>query len=258
MSNSKKYVDIFNKYSLTTIFLSLYFLGSTFTASVLLYIGMYKEFNKWLFGLILYLYTYSFYGFKGIIIFKLGCLYTLYNVFSNIDTDKKLVQLKKKKEFLQIEDKITNYEKFKDDSKDYYKNIKKKYVIKSTDNTLNHLFMNYPETIEFIENSINIFYNIMTKIFDDIYLIHRNLYDHNYDIYVYLTDFCYSLYTLYKLIKILLSANSLLSSFGIGEQKSPEDMLKNFEGLFQNMLGDIPPDALNNFSTFPQFGNLSN
>merc|ERR1712070_1089713 len=102
-------------------------------------------------------------------------------------------------------------------------------------------------TIEFIENTTNIFYNIMTKIFDDIYLIHRNLYDHNYDIYVYITDFFYSLYTMYKLIKILLSANSLLSSFGMGEQKSPEDMLKNFEGLFQNMLGDIPPDALENF-----------
>ena len=100
MSSNKKYVDIFNRYSATTIFISLYLLGPFITACGLLYVGMYNEFNKWLFGLITYLYIYSFYGLKGVIIFKIGCLYSMYNILSNIDTSKKLVQLKKKKEFL--------------------------------------------------------------------------------------------------------------------------------------------------------------
>lgn len=213
-----------NKLSILLFIVSLAFAGPVFTLMALLLLGFFSGYTRPVVGASLASLSYSLLGFLGLIMFKLGCLFTLGVMVYNDDTIKKLNDFRSGGEFSDVSNGISY---ITDEVNGNYTGFREN-VIDTLVKTRERLYERYPRLKTSVDTTVNVScttYGVMGLVGEEIkcnaLVVHNTLYNSGYDVYVKVSDYGHMAYMMYKLCKILLKSNQLL--------KMP--MMDRFEGM---------------------------
>ena len=227
-----------NRNNIIAFILSLFTLGPAITCAILLCIGFFRKYNKWMSCGILLSCMYGLLGYVGILLFLSISMFTIYSLFCDFDTSSKISELDKNNEISkQIKD-------INDSTINKYDDVRN-YIIDIVDKSNNFVKKRYPRQYLFISNSvfkgINISVTIFNNLIDDCIVIHKLLYNSKYDIYVCISDKVYDVYKIIKLCSFLFTANNLLGlmNLNIDEMANMNDLSSIEDDLSQKMLTDI-------------------
>ena len=240
-----------NSLHVVLFLVSLIAMGPIATCIGLIAMGFFNSYTKTLLCAILATGAYSLFGFIGLLLFKVSCIFTLFTLFSNEGTFKKIKELKDNNEFNVIDNDITDIEEFGLGAGETYTSFKDDVIMYLTQLKL-EIKDKYPKVNMIIDGSYDssiVAYDNMTHGFnilkDDSYLVHKVLYNSKYDIYVKVSDYVYLAHMLFKFASALFTASNIFSQIpGMdmnnmdnainGDMKMPET-----EEEAQQMLSDI-------------------
>jgi hypothetical protein len=231
------------------------------TCVILLLIGLFSSYNKYILGTALVTGAIGLLGQAGFILVKLAILFTLGCIFYNEDTEKKINQLKTDSEFREISGDIEGAIKFRENSEASLKKFKEwvKNIFFRSVNAVS----NYSPKCEFFINDIKntslYLYNktgiIADNIIDDAKIIHEELYKTQYIPYVVVSNYTHQGYLMLKMAYLVFTAKNMLDQFehldnklgGVidkGGEKEPtpeeaEKMLQELTGALDGLMGGM-------------------
>ena len=222
--NNKHLFDI-NPFYVCLFIVSLLLFGPLLTFVGVSLIAFLNSYTRICIGAILSTLIYCTFGFAGVVMFKVACLYTLFNLFSGSATSDKIIELKQSNEFLCISDDITGIETIGSSITSCCASIKN-YCGDQLCRFKNYVNKNYPRVnmlIEIVSNMSLKLFNVCNTIYlvssDLFYSVHTVLYESKYDIYVSISDYMFVGYMILKFSSALFKMSTLF-----GKMKKFEDM----------------------------------
>lgn len=243
-SKNSKHLFGVNPFYVCLFIISLSLFGPLITFVCTSVIGLFNSYIRVSVGAILMAFVYYMFGTLGLLMFKVACLYTLFNIFYGSTTYNKIVELKKSNEFLCIQDDIIGIETIGTGITNVCTRIKN-YTVNILSKCKNHIRENYIrvnilirmicDTVVGLFNLCNMVYLELTEY---LYSTHKILYESKYDVYVCFSGYIYAGYMILKFASVLFTMNTLFGNMGMGakiKQPTKEDT--------EQMIGHIT-DAL--------------
>ena len=217
--NDKHLFDI-NPFYVCLFIISLLLFGTLITFVGVSLIAFLNSYTRICIGAILSTLIYCMFGFAGIVMFKVACLYTLFNLFSGSATSNKIIELKQSNEFLCISNDITGIETIGSSIMSYCTSIKN-YYGNQLCRFKNYVNKNHPRVnmlVEMVNNMLLELFNVCNTIYlvfsDLFYSVHTVLYESKYDIYVSISDYMFAGYMILKFASALFRMSTLLGKMG--------------------------------------------
>jgi len=195
---------------------------------------LFNSYTRLSIGAMLMAIVYCMFGVPGVLMFKVACLYTLFNIFYGSATYNKIAELKSN-EFLCIKDDIIGLETAGMGIKNVFRSASN-YTIDILSKCKNHICDNYIR----VNMLICMIYDIMVGLFnlcnivylaltDYLYSAHIILYESKYDIYIFVSSYICAGYMILKFSSALFTMSTLFGNMGIGaniKQPTKEDTEK--------------------------------
>lgn len=208
---NNQYLFGVNSFYICVSVLSLVLFGPLITFATICAIGFLNSYNRISIGSLLIAVIYCMFGYTGLLMVKIACIYTMFNIYYSTFTSNKIVKFARNNNFSHINSNTietfgssvaNKYNKFRTCVIDSAYKIKnyvsaKNYKISKFIDTFVGA---YPELL----NKVNIVY---LEIIDNVCLIHNTVYESKYDIYVYTSDYIYDGYIVLKFMSMMFSTS---------------------------------------------------
>jgi hypothetical protein len=232
LQENNQYLFGINPFYVYVSILSVLLAGPLITFIMISAIGFFNSYNRISIGAFLTAVTYYMFGYMGLIMFKIACIYTIFNIYYNTVTNNKIIELKRSNNFSHINS--NGLEMFGPNIANRYDNFRN-YIIDTAYKTKNYINVNNYKINKIIDLLVDIYPKLLNKVnmiylelSNNIYYVHNILYESDYDIYVHISDYVYDGYIMLKFISMIFSTNNkstvLLDKFAT--QPTPEDTEK--------------------------------